>query len=71
MTISEINDFLNKMGRCDFLCSNIELSKLYVIKERYLYMNLNFLRMQGSIFCGNFWLPEGRDRDVENTLRSI
>jgi V-type H+-transporting ATPase subunit a len=52
-------------------CSLIESLRLYVAREKYLYMNLNYLRLQGSIFTGNFWLPEGKENNVQVALRSV
>ena len=44
--------------------------RLYILKEKYLYVNLNYLTMRGSIFTGYFWLPEGLEIIVEEKLRN-
>ncbi|CAD8150157.1 unnamed protein product [Paramecium octaurelia] len=58
---------LQKQG-CN--CSYFEYMRLYVLKEKYLYVNLNYLTMRGSIFTGYFWLPEGMELVVEEKLRN-
>ncbi|CAD8160401.1 unnamed protein product [Paramecium octaurelia] len=58
---------LQKQG-CN--CSYFEYMRLYVLKEKYLYVNLNYLTMRGSIFTGYFWLPEGLEVMVEEKLRN-
>ncbi|CAD8075273.1 unnamed protein product [Paramecium primaurelia] len=58
---------LQKQG-CN--CSYFEYMRLYVLKEKYLYVNLNYLTMRGSIFTGYFWLPEGLEIIVEEKLRN-
>lgn len=38
-------------------CSTLELIKLYTLKERELYTQLNHLKMKGSLFIGDLWIP--------------
>ncbi|CAD8069646.1 unnamed protein product [Paramecium primaurelia] len=63
-----LDEFVKVKNGCN--CSYFEQLRLYVLKEKYLYVNLNYLIMQGSIFTGNFWLPEGLETLVEDKLRN-
>ncbi|CAD8080250.1 unnamed protein product [Paramecium sonneborni] len=51
-------------------CSYFEYLRLYILREKYLYVNLNYLTMRGSIFTGYFWLPDGLEQIVEEKLRN-
>nr|CAI43262.1 V-ATPase a subunit 6_2 isotype of the V0 sector [Paramecium tetraurelia] len=63
-----LDEFVKEQNGCN--CSYFEQLRLYVLKEKYLYVNLNYLMMQGSIFTGYFWLPEGLEAQVEDKLRN-
>jgi V-type H+-transporting ATPase subunit a len=55
----------------DCNCSLIYELRLYVVREKYLYTNLNMMRMQGSIFQGTFWMPTTQLRTVEQALQNL
>ncbi|CAD8083665.1 unnamed protein product [Paramecium sonneborni] len=62
-----LDELVREKNGCN--CSYFEQLRLYVLKEKYLYINLNYLTMQGSIFTGYFWLPDGLEVLVEDKLR--
>lgn len=67
--IKSLEDFVQIRQGCN--CSYFEQIRLYIIKEKYLYLNLNYLVMQGSIFTGSFWLPARDEQTVEAALREV
>lgn len=51
-------------------CAHLELMRMYVLKERELYTQLNHLKMQGSLFIGDLWIPTQKVMEVEQLLQS-
>ncbi|CAK75560.1 unnamed protein product (macronuclear) [Paramecium tetraurelia] len=49
----------------------LEELKLFLVKEKYLYTQLNYLRVQGSVLYGSIWLPQGADIKVDQALREV
>ena len=48
--------------------SRIQLYKLYLMKEKNLYENLNKMKQSQNLFVGVFWLPAS---EVENLRKEI
>ncbi|CAD8142676.1 unnamed protein product [Paramecium pentaurelia] len=73
MTQSQMDAYLD-----DFLsvshnskCSEIEELKLFLIREKYLYTQLNYFQLQGSALYGSMWLPEGMEIKIEKALKEV
>ena len=49
--------------------SKIQLYKLYILNEKYLYENLNKMKLDQNIFVGVFWLPTSEVRNLKNAIR--
>ena len=47
----------------------LEELKLFVVREKYLYTYLNYLKSQGSILTGSIWIPEGTETKVDAMLK--
>jgi V-type H+-transporting ATPase subunit a len=65
---STLNQLLVVVPDCR--CSLIEQIRLYVLRERELYIQLNRLRMQASLFIGDLWIPTQHVMDVEHLLHA-
>lgn len=59
MTRNQVDAYLEEFARVptNSNCSNIEEIKLYLIREKYLYTQLNYMKIQGSVLYGSIWLP--------------
>jgi len=45
--------------------------KLYLLREKYIYMTLNKFRHQGSILRGICWSPKENEDKVIQVLQSL
>ncbi|CAD8152710.1 unnamed protein product [Paramecium pentaurelia] len=73
MTKNQVEAYLDDFQRVyqNSNCSQIEELKLFLVKEKYLYTQLNYLRVQGSVLYGSIWLPQGADIKVDSALREV
>jgi len=51
--------------------SHIEGLKLFILKEKTLYHNLNMLRPQNVLNIGNCWCPLDKVGDVQNAIQRL
>lgn len=49
--------------------STIEKLRLFLLKEKDLYSQLNKLKMQGHLFIGELWVPKESVQDLELALQ--
>ncbi|CAG9329402.1 unnamed protein product [Blepharisma stoltei] len=49
-------------------CSYIEEQRLFVLKEKAIYHNLNMFNLKNNIFCGNCWCPKSQEQKIINIL---
>jgi len=51
--------------------SMIENLRLYILKEKTIYHNLNMLKLQNTIYHGNCWCPLEFEAKVRSTLETL
>jgi len=51
--------------------SFIEELKIFIVKEREIYTNLNLLNIKNEIFDGQYWCSELEANDVENSIKEL
>jgi len=42
---------------------------LYILNEKYLYENLNKMKLDQNIFVGVFWLPTSEVKNLKKAIR--
>ncbi|CAG9314003.1 unnamed protein product [Blepharisma stoltei] len=52
-------------------CSLIEEQRLFIIKEKAIYHNLNMFTIQNNIFYGNCWCPKSQEQSVIGILNEF
>mmetsp|Transcript_20061 Transcript_20061/g.17156 ORF Transcript_20061/g.17156 Transcript_20061/m.17156 type:complete len:82 (+) Transcript_20061:964-1209(+) len=51
--------------------SLIEEYRLFVLKEKAIYHNLNMLKLSGNIYHGNFWAPIELKPQIQDKIREL
>jgi V-type H+-transporting ATPase subunit a len=63
MTNKIIDDSLNYFKKMrNPTCSYIEELKLYVLKEKGLYHQMNLLKVQNTMIIGELWCPKEQEQ---------
>ena len=52
-------------------CSKLEELKLFILKEKIIYHNLNKLRLKNSFFHGNCWIPKESESLIFESLKNL
>lgn len=47
----------------------IEDLRLFILREKAIYTNMNLLNIKAEIFEGYYWSPESAAHEVDNTIR--
>lgn len=55
----------------DSLSSLIEEQRLFIVKEKAIYHNLNLFTIQNNIFYGNCWCPKSQEQTVISILNEF
>jgi len=68
-----VNSFLLKVLIIDQNgnCSKIEEYKLFLLKEKTIFHNLNKLKMQNMIYTGRCWIPKYQKERVYKALSDM
>lgn len=51
--------------------SLVEEYRLFILKEKAIYHNLNMLRVQGNIYQGNFWAPVELKPEIQDKIKEL
>jgi V-type H+-transporting ATPase subunit a len=72
-TREQINRVLNELAAVEHFgsCSVIEEYRLFVLKEKAIYHNLNMFQLKNHIFYGNCWLPLSDEPFVSRALADL
>lgn len=73
MTDSALNNILDEwvQPRIGERTSYIEELRLFIVKEKYIYTNMNMLKIKSTVFGGYFWCPEEQDYSVLKALERV
>ncbi|KAL4468898.1 hypothetical protein ABPG72_009168 [Tetrahymena utriculariae] len=73
LTENALNNILDEwiQPRIGNQCSYIEELRLYVVKEKYIYTNMNMLTVKSTVFGGYFWCPEEQDHAVLKAIDKV
>ena len=52
------------------VCSLIETYRLFILKEKTIYTNLNMFTLKGNMFYGNCWCPKSDQQRIIQALSS-
>lgn len=71
-TKQAILDLLRKLAspRGESPCSLIEEYRLFILKEKTIYHNLNMFTLKGNMFYGNCWCPKSDEQRILHALSS-
>mmetsp|Transcript_8101 Transcript_8101/g.15942 ORF Transcript_8101/g.15942 Transcript_8101/m.15942 type:complete len:802 (-) Transcript_8101:2450-4855(-) len=72
-TREQINRVLNELAAVEHFgsCSILEEYRLFVLKEKSIYHNLNMFQLKNQIFYGNCWLPLSDEPFVSQALSDL
>lgn len=65
--LQTFSDFRNQYSNC----SLIEELRLYILKEKCIYQNMNHLRLENNVFIGNVWIPQEIYPRVQESLNTV
>lgn len=65
--LQKFSDFRNQYSNC----SLVEEYRLYILKEKCIYQNMNHLRLENNIFIGNVWIPQEIYSRVQESLTNV
>lgn len=75
LTKSNIENMLLPFSEVGFQkkgnCSYLEEIKLFVLKEKTIYHNMNLLKLQSNIYSGFCWLPRDSEEGVNRSLQEL
>jgi hypothetical protein len=49
----------------------IEDLRLFVLREKAIYTNMNLLNIKNEIFEGYYWSPDASAHEVENSIKRL
>jgi V-type H+-transporting ATPase subunit a len=58
------------MASGEIPCSLIEELRLFILKEKTIYHNLNMFTLKGNMFYGNCWCPKADEQKILQALSS-
>jgi len=52
-------------------CSKLEEYRLFLLKEKTIFHNLNMLQMKNTIYTGRCWIPKYQEERVYRALSDL